>query len=106
MCLVALAFAALAGFAPRIGFLVYWIARPNMVSAAFNSFIIPLLGLIFLPFTTLFYVILYTPGIGLTGWDWLWLGFAVMLDLMHYSSTYAGRDRIPYIGKKGREAQA
>lgn len=104
MCLITLAFAALAGLAPRIAFFIYWIARPNMVDAAFNNFIIPLLGLIFLPFTTLFYVILYSPGIGLRGWDWLWLGLAFMLDVMHYSSTYAGRDRIPYFGKSSSSA--
>jgi len=37
------------------------------VDAAFNTFILPLLGIIFLPFTTLIYVIVYVPGVGLTG---------------------------------------
>ena len=63
MCL----FAILAGMFPRIAFAVYWIARPASVNAAFDTFIFPLLGLIFLPFTTLMYVILCSPGVGVTG---------------------------------------
>ena len=62
-------FAAMAAFAPRLAFLFYWIARPQIVEAAFGNWIVPLLGFIFLPFATLFYVILYTPGVGLTGAD-------------------------------------
>src|SRR6476619_6140188 len=69
MCL----FAVLAGFFPRIAFAVYWIARPTQVDLVFGSFIWPLLGLIFLPFTTLMYTILWSAG-GLQGWDWLWVG--------------------------------
>jgi hypothetical protein len=92
MCL----FALLAGMFPRVAFAVYWLARPTMVDAAFSTFIIPLLGLIFLPFTTLMYVILWTPGVGLTGSDWLWIGIAFVLDLGHYSySAYGNRDRLP-----------
>jgi hypothetical protein len=68
-------------------------------SAAFGgSWLLPILGIIFLPFTTLMYVILFTPGIGLTGWDWFWLVMAVVIDLMHWSSTvYSNRNQIPGI---------
>jgi hypothetical protein len=90
-------FALLAGFAPRIAALILWLARPTMVSAAFNgSWFWPLLGVIFLPFTTLMYVILWSPGIGLTTWDWMWLILAVVCDVMHYGSQgYYNRDRLP-----------
>src|SRR5512139_1590915 len=90
-------FALLAGFAPRIADIIFWIARPTMFTAAFGgSWFWPLLGIIFLPFTTLMYALLWTPGIGLTGWDWIWLILAVMCDLMHYSSTaYSNRNQIP-----------
>lgn len=92
MCL----FAVLAGLFPRFAFLIFWIARPAMVNAAFDTFILPLLGLIFLPFTTLMYVLLWTPGVGLDGSDWLWLGLAAVLDLGHYTySAYGNRDQIP-----------
>jgi hypothetical protein len=54
---------------------------PAVVNAAFDFGDHPVAGIAFLPFTTLMYLILYTPGIGLTGWDWLWLGLAVVLDV-------------------------
>jgi len=90
-------FAMVAGIFPRLGTLIVWIARPKMFSAAFNSsWLWPILGIIFLPFTTLMYVILWSPGIGLYGWDWFWLFMAVVIDLMHWSSTiYQNRTTIP-----------
>lgn len=89
-------FALMAGFFPRLGTLLIWLARPNMFSAAFGgSWLWPVLGIIFLPFTTLMYVILWSPT-GLTGWDWMWLILAVLLDISHYASTaYGNRDQIP-----------
>jgi hypothetical protein len=92
MCL----FAILAGLAPRIAFAILWLARPNVVAAAFGDVLLwPLLGLVFLPFTTLMYTILWGPG-GLTGFDWIWVGIAFVLDLGHYTySAYGNRDRLP-----------
>ena len=83
------------GRVPRIAFAVYWIARPGVVDAVYGSFIWPVLGLIS-PFTTLMYTILWAPGVGLSGWDWLWVGIALLLDLGHYgASAYVNRDKIP-----------
>lgn len=86
-CLLAL----LAAFAPRVVFLMIWIARPEYVDAVFETFLFPLLGLIFLPFTTLIWLILDQPPFGVTGFDWFWVGLAVFLDLSHYASTYGQR---------------
>ncbi len=95
MCL----FAMLAGLFPRFAYAIYWIARPNQVSLVFDGNLIwPLLGLVFLPFTTLMYTILWSVG-GLSGTDWLWVGLAVILDLGHYAaSAWGNRDRIPGYG--------
>ena len=89
-------FALMAGMFPRLGTFILWLARPAMFSAAFNgSWFWPILGIVFLPFTTLMFVILWSPG-GLVGWDWMWLGLAVVLDLTHYGSTaYSNRQQIP-----------
>jgi len=72
---------------PRIAVVLIWLARPAIVSAAFDTVLIPILGIVFLPFTTLIYLVLYTPGVGLTGWDWLWLGLAVVLDVTHLGAS-------------------
>lgn len=76
--------------------LMAWIARPVMMDAAFGSFIIPCLGWIFLPFTTLMYVFLVQGAGRIQGLDWLWLFLAVVLDLASIgASAAANRDRIP-----------
>ena len=89
-------FALFAGLFPRLGTLFIWLARPVYFNAAMGgSWFWPILGIIFLPFTTLMYVLLWSPR-GLMGWDWFWLILAVVLDASSYMSAgYAERDRIP-----------
>ena len=72
-------FAILAGFAPRIAAILYWIFRPARWDLAFDgSWIWPILGILFLPITTIIWVIV-SPG-GVEGFDFLWLGLAVVFD--------------------------
>jgi hypothetical protein len=93
-------FALMAGVFPRLAMFIYWIARPAKVDAAFSTFIFPLLGIIFLPFATLIYAILYTPGVGLTGWEWFWVVVAGFLDLTHWAASYTQRQQIPGYGSR------
>jgi hypothetical protein len=87
-------FVLLAAFAPRLVVLFAWIARPAYFDSVFDSWIWPLLGLIFLPFTTLMWLLLGAPPAGIQGWDWLWIILAVLLDLSHYANTYGQRDTV------------
>jgi hypothetical protein len=57
-------FALFGGLFPRLALLILWIARPARIDAAFDTWLWPLLGIIFLPFATLIYVLLYLPGGG------------------------------------------
>ena len=58
------------------------------------------LGIVFLPFTTLMYAILWSPAGVLTGWDWLWIVLAVFIDISHWTSTaYNNRNQIPGLSK-------
>ncbi len=90
-CLLAL----LGGMFPRFALLIFWIARPERMDATFTTFIWPLLGIIFLPFTTLIYVLLWNPGTGVTGSDWLWIALAVVLDMAHWGATASQRSSMP-----------
>ena len=91
-CLYALG----AAFFPRLALLFVWLFTP-LVNRVFHfTFILPLLGIIFLPFTTLMYVLAYNPLAGVTGWGWFWVILGFLLDLSSYSSTaYTNRNRIP-----------
>ncbi len=89
-------FAIFAGCFPRLATIFIWLARPTLFSHAFGgSWFLPILGIIFLPITTLMYVIVWSAT-GLTGGDWFWLVLALLLDISHYATSgYANRDRIP-----------
>jgi hypothetical protein len=85
-------FGLLSAGLPRLALLFVWVFT-DLVHDAFDEWIWPLLGLIFLPFTTLIYVLVWGPG-GLEGWDWLWVGLAFLLDLATYTSGgVGGRNR-------------
>jgi hypothetical protein len=76
---------------PRFAVFLIWLARPALISVAFDTWIIPLLGFMFLPFTTLLYILMYDPVTGIEGLDYLWLGLAVVLDIGHLTATAADR---------------
>jgi hypothetical protein len=77
--------------------LIWWLINPLRFNAAFSTFIWPLLGIIFLPWTTLMYLVVFPAGI--IGFDWLWLGLAVVADIgMYVGGGYGNRDRIPGYG--------
>ena len=73
---------------PRFAFLLVWIFG-NRVDAAFSTWVWPLLGLIFFPWTILFYVLAWGPLDGVSGWGWLLVAFGAFLDLLTYSSRAA-----------------
>jgi hypothetical protein len=62
-------FTALVFFGPRLAILIWWLMSPVYIGAAFNTWIWPLLGFIFLPWTLLMFYIIY-PG-GIVGFDWI-----------------------------------
>jgi hypothetical protein len=91
MCCI---FTTLLFLGPRAGILVWWLINPARWQITFSTFIWPLLGFIFLPWTTLMYV-LVAPG-GVVGFDWIWLALAVAADVFMYAGGgYGNRDRIP-----------
>lgn len=73
-------FALLSGFFPRLGLVIVWIFTDE-VDQAFDGFILPLLGLIFLPLTTLVYALLWAPLGGVDGIEWFWVVLAFLFDI-------------------------
>lgn len=82
---------------PRVAGVVWWIARPLLWSAAFNGSVIwPVLGLIFLPWTTLVYMMVFMINGSVTGFGWVWIGLAVLGDIAaHAGGGYGNREHIP-----------
>lgn len=90
-------FTVLVFLGPRAGILVWWLLQPARWNAAFQNFLWPLLGFIFVPWTTMMYVLVYPMGI--TGFDWLWLGLGLLADIGWWTGA-VGRKRVPgYTGQ-------
>ncbi len=69
----------------RVALLIVWLTTPLVQRAFHGGWILPLLGIIFLPITTLAYVLVYYIYGGVTGWVWLWVALAFLLDLAAHS---------------------
>ena len=82
-----------AAVAPRLILILAWIFG-NRWDLVFNTFIWPLLGIIFAPYTTVMYLLVWSPG-GLQGFDWVWLFLGVMLDVMKWSQVANSRRGVP-----------
>ena len=92
-------------FSPRFALVVWWFLDSAPFNLAFNTnvwplhlsvpfWVWPLLGGIFVPWTTLVYLVV-APG-GVVGWEWLLLGLGLLIDLgAHLGGGYRNRDRIP-----------
>ena len=90
MCCLAL----VAGFlGPRLALFIWW-AFGSKVDAAFDSWIWPLLGLFFFPWTTLMYVIVWGPG-GVSGGEWILVALGAVLDVASYGAR-AAKGRTSY----------
>jgi uncharacterized oligopeptide transporter (OPT) family protein len=76
----------------RIALLCVWIWTPLVGRAFHGGWLLPLLGILLLPITTLVYVLVYSLSGSVTGWGWLWVVLAVLLDLAAHS--YPARSAI------------
>ena len=86
-------FALVAAFTPRLALIVLWIWT-NLVDRAFSTFIVPLIGLLILPYATLFYVLAWSPVNGVSGWGWFFVILGGLMDIGHWTGGYAtGRGR-------------
>jgi hypothetical protein len=71
-------------FGPRAVLVLEWIFG-HKIQVVFDHWYWPLLGLIFLPWTTLMYVIVWHDG-GVHGANWIAVGIGVVLDVITYAS--------------------
>ena len=86
---------AIAGLGPRLGILIWYLLRPEYWQGTFRTWIWPLLGSLFLPWTTLAYVLVAQGG--LTGLEFIVVVIGFFADLGTYgSSAYSNKDKIGY----------
>ena len=71
---------------PRLALIITWIFT-DRVDIAFDGWLLPLAGLIFLPYTTFFYVLAYAPIAGVTGIGWFFVVLGFLLDISSYANS-------------------
>jgi hypothetical protein len=84
-------FALLSGFFPRLGLAILWIFTTE-VDQAYETWVLPALGLIFLPLTTLVYALLWKPLGGVDGIEWFWVVLAFLFDIGALGAGARARD--------------
>ena len=79
-------------FSPRLA-LVFLAIFSDVLSNAFDSWFIPLLGFFLLPWTTLAYAAMWDWGAGhhVTGFEWLFVILAFVVDLSSYGAGRQAR---------------
>ncbi len=85
-CLLAL----LAAISPRFVIFLLWLFTDRL-TVAFRSGWEGVLGFVLLPYTTLFYALVYAPGKGVDNFGWVIVALGVLLDLS--SVTFGSRSR-------------
>ena len=84
-CLVAL----LALLSPRLALFAIFLFS-DLLSRAFDSWFVPLLGFFLLPWTTLAYAVMWSSSDQVTGFEWFIVILAFVIDL----GAYASRGRV------------
>lgn len=74
--------------APRVVFGAMWFFG-DRVDPAFDTNVWPILGLIFLPWASILYVLLWSPVEGVMGYEWVIVGVAAVVDVISWASRLA-----------------
>jgi hypothetical protein len=73
---------------PRLALFAIWIFS-DLLSRAFDSWFVPLLGFFLLPWTTLAYAVMWSSSDRVYGFEWFIVVLAFLIDV----GSYASRDK-------------
>jgi hypothetical protein len=92
--IVCCAIAVLGVLGPRALILFWWLTDPTHWNVVFDGPLAPILGFLFLPWTTIMYVLVWSTG-GLSLLGWLLVGLGLVVDLGTYGGGgFGNRDRM------------
>jgi len=73
-------------FSARFALVLMWLFT-NRLSDAFDSTLGPVIGFVFLPWTTLMYALLWGSHHSVTGFEWFLVAFAFLIDLASWAGA-------------------
>ena len=65
---------------PRLAIIATWLFT-DVLGRAFDGWIVPVLGFVLLPWTMLAYAWMYDSGRAVSGFEWVLVGFAFLIDV-------------------------
>jgi hypothetical protein len=71
---------------PRLALFLLWLFT-NLLSRAFESWFVPLLGFFLLPWTTLAYAGMWSSSDRVSGFEWFIIILAFLIDLGSYAQS-------------------
>jgi hypothetical protein len=84
-------------FGPRAAVIIWWLADQLRWALTFDAPVVPILGFLFLPWTTLMYVLVFPEG--LAGIDIFGLVLAVLADVGSlFGGGWRQRNQLPGYG--------
>ena len=90
-CLIAVG----AAVAPRLILVLAWIFSDRWQAVWQGDWLLPLLGIVFLPYTTIMYMLAVTvtpTGVTIEGFAWLWIVLGLFLDIWKWVQVTANRN--------------
>jgi hypothetical protein len=85
--------ALLALISPRLALVAVWLFS-NLLSRAFDSWLVPLIGFFLLPWTTLAYAVMWDAGTNeVRGFEWFIVVLAFLADLASYAGSRRSREK-------------
>lgn len=83
-------FTLLAVISPRVGLALLWWSD-GRAQLAFDGWVVPVLGFFLLPWTTIAYVLAYSPVAGVSMAGWMIVAMAFLLDMAVWAAIEQGR---------------
>lgn len=76
-----------AAVSPRLALFFTWVFTTRIPAAYDDNWAVAVLGFIFLPWTALAWVAVWTTTVGVSGFGWLIIGFAFIVDISTHLDT-------------------
>ena len=84
---------ALGAFAPRLALALMALFNDEITKAFDGSWLVPFIGWIFLPYSTLTFVLIHWYAGDVVGFAWLFVALAFIADLGSYVSSWTRRQQ-------------